>query len=169
MRPNEDFANFAARYRYAKSLSSQTLDGFSATTAHGYFVVSKVAFAYAALEALERSTTTYRSQNIVDFAVSRAIVNGEFDAALKQILEAAEPRFQKQVESKIDHLRKSGDDGDVRAFVEGLRNSYFHGKFTPAKSGLTNSAMRRKLLLGLADEVLATSNDLFSKIVLLNR
>jgi len=55
------------------------------------------------------------------------------------------------------------DSGNVRPFVEGIRNSLFHGKFTPTSSGLRSSKTKRDLLALLADEILLGADDIFQR------
>jgi hypothetical protein len=159
-------ANFSARYRFASSLQDLVLPGFSEATKHGYLVATKLAYAYSALEALERGIGTFsvkknRSQ-IIDFPVAGMLANGEFDEALVHIIEAAEPNMVNRVRESLDLMLANLDTANVRPFVEGVRNSLFHGKFTPTSSGLRSSKSKRDVLARLADEILLGADDLFS-------
>jgi hypothetical protein len=159
-------ANFSARYRFASSLEDLGLPGFSEATKHGYLVATKLAYAYSALEALERGIGRFsvkeRSQ-IIDFRVAGKIADGKFDEALQQIFEAAEPNMAARVQEGLDSMMSNLDSGNVRPFVEGIRNSMFHGKFTPTSSGLRTSKSKRDVLARLADEILLGADDIFSR------
>ncbi len=162
--PDSLLAKFAARYRFAASLEGMTLPGFSEATREGYLVATRVAYAYSALEALERGIGSFavrdRSQ-IIDFRIAEKLSAGDFDSAIQQIVDAAEPRNQKGVSAGLDAMMANLESGNVRPFVEGIRNSLFHGKFTPSASGLKASKSRRDALDRLADEILLTADDLF--------
>jgi hypothetical protein len=164
--PDPMLANFAARYRFASALDDLGLPGFADKTKHGYLVATKLAYAYSALEALERGIGTFavkdRSQ-IVDFRVAKKISRGEFRAALKQIVDAADERSRAKKELELAEMQANLDSGNVRPFVEGIRNSLFHGKFTPTSSGLKESNARRKALENLANEILLGADDIFSR------
>jgi hypothetical protein len=164
--PNQMLANFSARYRFASSLEDLGLPGFSEATKHGYLVATKLAYAYSALEALERGIGRFsvkdRSQ-IIDFRVAGKIADGKFDEALQQIFEAAEPNMAARVQEGLDSMMSNLDSGNVRPFVEGIRNSLFHGKFTPTSSGLRTSKSKRDVLARLADEILLGADDIFSR------
>ena len=164
--PNQMLANFSARYRFASSLEDLGLPGFSEATKHGYLVATKLAYAYSALEALERGIGRFsvkeRSQ-IIDFRVAGKIADGKFDEALQQIFEAAEPNMAARVQEGLDSMMSNLDSGNVRPFVEGIRNSMFHGKFTPTSSGLRTSKSKRDVLARLADEILLGADDIFSR------
>ena len=165
-KPDKLLANFAARYRFATSLDDLGLPGFSAASRHGYLVATKLAYAYSALEALERGIGKYavkdRSQ-IVDFRIAKKLASGEFEATLAQIIDAAEPKHLKGTRDGLDAMMANLDSGNVRPFVEGVRNSLFHGKFTPTASGLKASKSRREALEKLADEILLGADDIFGR------
>jgi hypothetical protein len=165
-KPDKILANFAARYRFAASLDDLGLPGFSAASRHGYLVATKLAYAYSALEALERGIGSFAVKDrslIIDFRIAKKLAHGEFDAALAQIIDAAEPMHQKGVRESIDTMMANLEPGNVRPFVEGIRNSLFHGKFTPTASGLKSSKSRREALAKLADEILLGADDIFSR------
>ena len=163
--PNQMLANFAARYRFARSLDDLSLPGFSQPTKEGYLVATRVAYAYSALEALERGIGKYsvktRSE-IVDFRLAKKLAIGEFDAAVAQIIDAAEQRHAKSVREGFKTMFDRLETGNVRPFIEGIRNSLFHGKFTPTASGLTSSKSRRKAFSTVADEILLTADAIFA-------
>lgn len=164
--PDQMLANFAARYRFASSLEDLGLPGFAEATKHGYLVATKLAYAYSALEALERGIGTFAVKDrstIVDFRIAKKLASGEYDAALAQIIDAAEPGNREAVTRKIDKMLGDLDSGNVRPFVEGIRNSLFHGKFTPTASGLKSSKSRRTALEKLADEILLGADDIFTR------
>jgi len=164
--PDQMLASFAARYRFASSLEDLGLPGFAEATKHGYLVATKLGYAYSALEALERGIGTFAVKDrsaVVDFRIAKKLANGEFDAALAQIIDAAEPGNREAVTRKIDKMLDDLDSGNVRPFVEGIRNSLFHGKFTPTASGLKGSKARRKALEDLASEILLGADDIFSR------
>lgn len=163
--PNQMLANFSARYRFASSLEDLALAGFSEATKHGYLVATKLAYAYSALEALERGIGTFSVKDrspIIDFRVAGKLADGKFDEVLKQIIEAAEPKMAKRVRESLDLMMSNLDSGNVRPFVEGIRNSLFHGKFTPTASGLRSSKSKRDVLARLAHEILLGADEIFS-------
>jgi hypothetical protein len=164
-KPDKILANFAARYKLANSIEDIVLRGYSEATRHGYLVATKVAYAYSALEALERAIGSHTSQSkiqIVDFRVASMLERGELSALLTHIVDAAEPDRRKKVEANLEKTMTKLDSGDVRHVVEGIRNSLFHGKFTPTASGLASSKARRETFDKLATEILLTADDRFS-------
>jgi len=161
---NPFLANAAARYRFAHTLEGISTPGLTLGTEQGYFVVTKLAFAYTSLEALERGLNLFtkdKKAQIIDFRVAKALHTGKFAGALRQIEDAAEDGWKQKVAGDLSKLLQDQDSGDVRVFVEGLRNCLFHGKFTPSKSGLTANIGNRNLILGLAEQVLLTTDDVF--------
>lgn len=163
--PDPYLAKFAARYRLASSLEDLTLKGFSVATKRGYLVVTRLAYAYTALEALEKALGVFNSdprQPIVDFRIANQIAKGHFDATLAEIVEAAEPNRRPVLERRVAEMVSDPDSGNVRVLVEGIRNSLFHGKFTPSGSGLSKGKSRPDLLNKLADEILHTADDHFN-------
>jgi len=155
-------ANAAARYRFASTLDGLSTPGLTIGTEQGYFVVTKLAFAYTSLEALERGLNLFTKEKkaqIIDFRVAKALHTGKFAGALRQIEDAAEDGRKHKVAADLEKLFQDHESGNVRVFVEGLRNCLFHGKFTPSKSGLTANIGNRNLILGLAEQVLLTTDD----------
>jgi hypothetical protein len=163
--PDQMLVNFSARYAFASALEDFVLPDFSEATRHGYLVATKLAYAYSALEALERAIGVHsvkaRSQ-IIDFHFASRLANGDFSAALDQIIDAAEKQRVDRVRVGLEDMMENLDSGNVRPFVEGIRNSLFHGKFTPTASGIRSSKSRRESLLSLAQEILISADEVFS-------
>ncbi len=163
--PDQMLANFAARYKLASSIEDIVLQGYSESTRHGYLAATKVAYAYSALEALERAIGSHDSESkiqIVDFRVAAMLERGDLAALLAHIVDAAEPHHKKKVEANLEQTMANLDSGNVRHVVEGIRNSLFHGKFTPTASGLASSKARREIFDKLATEILLTADDRFA-------
>jgi hypothetical protein len=164
-KPDQMLATFAARYKLASSLEGIVLQGYSESTRNGYLVATKVAYAYSALEALERAIGSHESKakiQIVDFRVAAMLERGELTALLAHIVDSAEADHKKKVEAKLETTLANLDSGNVRHVVEGIRNSLFHGKFTPTASGLASSKARREIFDKLATEILLTADDRFA-------
>lgn len=164
-KPDQMLANFAARYKLASSLEDIVLQGYSEATRNGYLVATKVAYAYSALEALERAIGSHDSKSriqIVDFRVTAMLERGELSALLVHIVDAAEPDRKKKVEANLEQTLANLHSGNVRHLVEGIRNSLFHGKFTPTASGFASSKAKREIFDKLAAEILLTADDRFS-------
>ncbi len=164
--PSRILANFAARYRMAKSLESIVLTGYSAEARRGYLVAMKVALAYSALETLERGIDRFSPNKRTPIFFPRLgtqVSEGKLDDLLSSLIEAAEPRFRTSFAKRLDVMKTSTDPVNLRPLVEGLRNSMFHGKFTPTSSGLAKSKRNSDLLESLAEEILHTSDRLFEE------
>ena len=167
---NPELANFAARYRFAKPLNGLLLTGYSAGTAKGYLVATRLSFAFTALEALEQAIGVHHSDKsdrepIVDFEIAAMLARGDLIKAERQILDAGDSEFRRgKIAQSLRNIKLAEQEtGNVRAFVEGFRNATFHGKFTPHKSGLDKSASLQAAIDRLADEVLKSANDHFTR------
>ena len=67
-----------------------------------------------------------------------------------------------QLKKRIYQLRADDAFDDVRPFIEAIRHSLFHGRFTPGTSGQRVNKGLLELLDGLAHVTLRHANQTFS-------
>jgi len=159
-KPNAKLATFHARYKFAYNFEGMQINGMAENTKNLYYLVTKVGFAYSALENLEVSLRTGHASPIIapDLAL---YVRSSMPRALDQI--------QKKMylnESLRNRLVLFFDDpsaSDVRPIVEQFRHSLFHGKFTPTGWGLSSGYRSTELLEGLSQVTLRHADQTFTK------
>ena len=158
------FSRYRARFRLARGLSAIEVDGLAQSTVDSYFVALRVTLAYTALESLETALDVGRETQVIDAKLLTQFLderNLDMRMALLESISAKEPskerlQFQKLLDGEVKNLR-------IAAYA--IRNLMAHGVLTANRLGLDKSKTRRKLLNDLANCVLNTTDDRFTKHV----
>ena len=148
----------------ARGLSAIEVDGLAQSTVDSYFVALRVTLAYTALESLETALDVGRETQVIDAKLLTQFLderNLDMRMALLESISAKEHskerlQFQKLLDGEVKNLR-------IAAYA--IRNLMAHGVLTANRLGLDKSKTRRKLLNDLANCVLNTTDDRFTKHV----
>lgn len=156
---DDEFGIFGSRYRLASEFDGLRLRDFSDETTAFYSAITKIGLSFACLERLEK---------ILKDSSRSPIIAPDLAAVLRDV------RFAGLVDLAIDHadspilknrllaFRSDLNNGDVRPFIEAMRHSLFHGRFTPGTSKLRASKTLMNLLDGLAHVTLRHADQSFS-------
>lgn len=156
---DSELAIFGARFRLATEFSGLELGNIGSETAAYYSAIAKIGLAYACLERLETILLdkSHSAINAPDLAarLRSERYEGLFDLAI-------EHSTNEKLKEKLKILRYESDENNVRPFVESIRHSLFHGRFTPGTSGQRVNKGLIELLDDLAHVTLRHANQSFS-------
>ena len=144
---------FFARYRLLSELSGVEFHSIKGNTAKGYEIAIKLGLAHTALEALQQARQGSHLIPIKDrqaARILRRLRGSQFEQFLFNTSKKSGLR------ARIQQMFASQDIMDLTPMVEAIRNSVFHGSFTPYSAGFTKSAEVR-LLMDLCFHVLLDS------------
>lgn len=133
---------FFARYRLLTEFSGVKFHGIKGYTARGYESALQLGLAHTALEALQNA----RPGNpivIKDKQAARLVRNlrgSQFEEFLVNSSRAT------GLKTRIQQMFASKNIMDLSPMVEAIRNSVFHGSFTPYSAGYTRNAEIRLLM-----------------------
>jgi hypothetical protein len=140
-KPDVNLVQFATRYRFAGQLNAIDLLNSSDETRETYLLVLRIALAYSALEQLEKALSNNR------IAVKSIVLANAFrSSSLKKfrgfLIENSDTKLRNRLMTVIDAAKSS----DVRAVIESLRHTMFHGRLNPSASGLRGKVARAFLV-----------------------
>ncbi|QZY52276.1 hypothetical protein [Leucobacter tenebrionis] len=156
--------DFQARWRFASSFSAVEATGYSPTgdTVEGYFALLKILLACTAREQLASLLgTDYKKLSIVDpglAARTRKHLYGDGSTKFAEALR--KPEMSGAYRHLVPYWK--GEEDDVQKLVFTIRHGVAHGALTPSGLALKGSETNKRLLLDLADAVLADSDELFT-------
>lgn len=152
-------SKFRARVKLTRGLRSISIPSLSTASAESYFVLTKLAFSYSAIEAVEflsgRNTVKVSYQS-----ARKALESGQFTQLVNQMVEIA-GSLSRDTSSELKEYQSPKIPENLRPLVKHARHVMFHASATPNSLGLQNSTHRRELLLGLANATLAASERVF--------
>lgn len=133
---------FFARYRLLAEFSGVEFHSLKGNTAKGYEIALKLGLAHTALEALQNARP---GQSIVikDKQSARIVRNlrgSQFEDFLVNSSRAS------GLKTRIQQMFASKNIMDLSPMIEAIRNSVFHGSFTPYSAGYTRNAEIRLLM-----------------------
>lgn len=136
---NLSFANrFGARYRFARSVTGVTLDGYTSGTSAGYSALTKLAFTYSAFEGLLELIGIKRkdAQTVLKAYPFHKWCNEirAFDSSCTLFCFVAGRVRPKHEKDQLLQFIK-GKPCDVAALAAGLRHIFLHGELTPNALG----------------------------------
>lgn len=135
--PDVNLVQFATRYRFAGQLNGIELLNSSEETRETYLLALRIALAYSALEQLEKALSNKR------IAVkSIALANAFRSSSLKKFREFLIENSDKKLRNRLLTVTNSAQNSDVRAVIESLRHTMFHGRLNPTASGLRGKVAR---------------------------
>lgn len=156
--------DFQARWRFASSFSAIEAAGYSPTgdAVEGYFALLKILLACTAREQLASLRgTDYKKLSIVDpglAARTREHLYGDGSTKFAEALQ--KPEMSGAYRHLVPYWK--GENDDVQKLVFTIRHGVAHGALTPSGLALRGSETRKRLLLDLAEAVLADSDELFT-------
>lgn len=133
---------FFARYRLLTEFAGVEFHSLKGNTAKGYEIALKLGLAHTALEALQNA----RPGNpivIKDKQAARIVRNlrgSQFEDFLVNSSRAS------GLKTRIQQMFASKNMMDLSPMVEAIRNSVFHGSFTPYSAGYTRNVEIRLLM-----------------------
>ena len=134
---------FFARYRLLKEFSGVEFHSIKGQTARGYESALKLGLAHTALEALQKARPGSHAipvKNREAARLVRKLRGSQFEDFLAKTSTA--PALRK----RLGQMFASQNIMDLTPMVEAIRNSVFHGSFTPYSVGFTKSAEVRLLM-----------------------
>jgi hypothetical protein len=132
LRPDQKLARFATRYKVAGQLQSVEFLSVSAKNSEIYTIVFRIGLGFSALESLE-SRTGKHSISLISKNLAPKLKTSTFLKFREFCLEESESRLT----GRLEKLFSSRNDSNLRPIVEVLRNTMFHGQFSPNASGLS--------------------------------
>lgn len=163
---DSDLGIFGARYRLAREFTRLELGKIAADTASYYSVITKIGLAYACLERLERILGDGSHSEIKAPDLASKLRNVRYSSLIDL---AVEHTTSEKLKARIQELRTDECFDDVRPFIEAIRHSLFHGRFTPGTSGQRVSKNLLELLDGLAHVTLRHADQTFTVAIGLRR
>lgn len=153
------FATFHARYNFAANFQSITVNHMAAKTQEVYAAITKIGFAYSALEHIEHSLGIHDKPSICarDLAEKARIIMPRGSAGFSSKMD-----INHSLKLRLDSFFGDDSISDVRSVVELLRHSLFHGKFTPTGWGLRGGSEGLEMLQGLAQVTLRAADETFT-------
>jgi hypothetical protein len=158
-------SRFCYRYRLAKSFQETKADGVGRTL-KSYDAILKVFLSYTAYEVLIKSANRLRIFNVQPIQINQ-IMNKRIADTMRvhqKIIEfLIEHSTDVELKKKIEEF-KNNNSNDIICIAYALRNTYAHGGLTPTGIGIRNLTEQR-LLIDLANVILAYCDDIFSKSI----
>ena len=130
-RPDIHLARYATRYKMAGQLEQVVLLDHSAEAQALYLHAMRIAFAYSALESLEKHQG--KSINIKNLEIANKL-----RLCSKKTREFFVTESRKKLSNSLQKFFISKNDSDLKPFITALRHSMFHGQFNPHASGLNS-------------------------------
>lgn len=134
---------FFARYRLLKEFSGVEFHSVKGYTARGYESALKLGLAHTALEALQKARPGSHAipvKNKEAARLVRKLRGSQFEDFLAKTSTA--PALRK----RLGQMFASQNIMDLTSLIEAIRNSVFHGSFTPYSAGFTKNAEVRLLM-----------------------
>ena len=127
---------FFARYRLVSEIQGLKFHSLKGLTAEGYELALKVGLAHTALEALQNALEGDHVIVVRDARASRilrGLRNTQFEDFLVKSCKS------RNLKARVEAMFASQKPMDLIPLVEAVRNSVFHGGFTPHSSMLTRN------------------------------
>lgn len=167
LEPREDYQavfDFQSRWRFARSFTRVEAEGYSASglVAEGYYVLLRVLLACTAREQLAQvlGAKAYSDLTIFDQPLAQRIRDDLYgDGSTPFALAMQKPKTARAHRQLAPFWNGQHDDVNMVAFA--VRHGVAHGTLTPSGIQL-KSALRRKIILDLADAVLTDSDERFT-------
>lgn len=156
---DSEFSIFGARYRLASEFQGLHLRSFSSETSSYYSAITRIGLAYTCLERLEKILEDKSHSAIYAPDLANKLRQPRFTSLVELALEHTD---NKTLRANLESLRSEASVSDVRPFIEAVRHSLFHGRFTPGTSGQRVNKGLLELLDGLAHVTLRHANQSFS-------
>lgn len=137
------WALFLARYRLLTEFAAVEFHSIKGHTALGYETALKIGLAHTALEALQKARSGNHAIAIRDTKAAR-IVRKLRGSQFEKFLEGTSS--SKALKERLEQMFSSQKAMDLSPMVEAIRNSVFHGSFTPYSAGFISNADVRLLL-----------------------
>ncbi len=134
---------FFARYRLLKELSGVEFHSIKGQTARGYESALKLGLAHTALESPQKARPGSHALPVKNKEAARLVRKlrgSQFEEFLGKTSTAPALR------ERLGQMFASQNIMDLPALVEAIRNSVFHGSFTPYSAGFTKNADVRLLM-----------------------
>jgi len=136
-KPDVNLVQFATRYRFAGQFNAIDLLNSSDETRETYLLALRIALAYSALEQLEEALSNKR------IAVKSIVLANAFrSSSLKKFREFVTENSDTKLRNRLMTVANSEQNSDVRAVIESLRHTMFHGRLNPSASGLRSKVAR---------------------------
>lgn len=159
-KPNPKLATFHARYKFAYNLEGMQIREMSESLTRLYYLVTKLGFAYSALENLERTLGLGH-----DSPISAPDLATQIRASFSLSLDRIENRMYltNTLRMRLEQFFGDSSITDVRPIIEQFRHSLFHGKFTPTGWGLRSDSRSANLVEGLSQVTLRQADATFTR------
>ena len=131
IRPDQKLARFATRYKVAGQLQSVEILSVSPKNSEIYTIVFRIGLGFSALESLE-SRTGKHSVSLLNNKLAQTLKAAHFTKFREFCLEESTA----QLCGRLERLFSSKNDSNLRPIVEAIRNTTFHGQFSPNAAGL---------------------------------
>jgi hypothetical protein len=133
---------FFARYRLLTEFSGVEFHSLKGNTAKGYEIALKLGLAHTALEALQNARAGHPIviKDKQTARIIRSLRGSQFEEFLVNASKAS------GLKTRVQQMFASKNIMDVSPMVEAIRNSVFHGSFTPYSAGYTRNAEIRLLM-----------------------
>jgi hypothetical protein len=161
---------YTYRFRLAKAFVRLQAPTVSKRTLDGYSIATKLFFAYSAydeireVEKLLRGAAKVKSYKVFNFSVANKIRrNKGLQVLLMNSVAVSNTRLKNNLKSFYENK-----NNEVMCIATALRNCFAHGDFTASSAEFrTKSAIAA--IEDLIEIIQSTSNELFSKIVSINK
>ena len=151
-------SRFAARYRIATGFSAASFEGIAKDTAEGFSVLLKVLLAVNAMEAvIKLQGIELHAVQLIDEPLAHDL-RTHSAALFGVLLEGADKRYGSRLQAVIDC-----ESDDLWVIARTVRNTLAHGVLTSGGAGVTRSKRKRQLQERLADAVLRSADEQFTK------
>jgi hypothetical protein len=133
---------FFARYRLLAEFAGVEFHSLKGHTAKGYEIALKIGLAHTALESLQNARPGYPIviKDKQAARIVRSLRGSQFEDFLVNSSRAS------GLKARIQQMFASKSLMDLSPLVEAIRNSVFHGSFTPYSAGYTRNAEIRLLM-----------------------
>jgi hypothetical protein len=156
---DDEFGIFGSRYRVASEFGGLLLRGFAEETTEFYSAIAKIGLSFACLERLEKVLKDSSRSSILAPDLASELREVRFAGLFDLAIDHADSSL---LQERLLALRTDEQINDVRPFIEAIRHSLFHGRFTPGTSKLRGSKRLMNLLDGLAQVTLRHADQCFS-------
>ena len=133
---------FFARYRLLTEFAGVEFHSLKGNTAKGYEIALKLGLAHTALEALQNARPGHpiviKDKQAARFV--RSLRGTHLEEFLVNSIRAS------GLKTRVQQMFASKNIMDLSPMIEAIRNSVFHGSFTPYSAGYTRNAEIRLLM-----------------------
>ena len=155
-----DYSVVAARYRLASEFLGLEIPSMGGDSKTFYSAVAKIGFAFSCLDRVEVLLGVKRSP-ILAADLAMKIRSNRY----RRLAELAGAHLDNDKARSAFAAFLESESANLRPFVDAMRHSLFHGRFTPHSSGLGVTKGLLALLDGVSQVTLRTADEKISLLL----